>query len=152
MPFSQAKNAGFNIPLAFACSQKDISSAAAFQHTLCNSVMFVFIAVFFQVWAMFVPFKMCPHLVANIGKVRIDGKIVFSIVIHNGTDAFGLSFNRVHHAQFINYPGERWFPIAAFINTLQCLVGGHRVAKFFAAYAGNWVAEQCITPIYLHGY
>lgn len=109
---------------------KDISSAAAFQHTLCNSVMFVFIAVFFQVWAMFVPFKMCPHLVANIRKVRIDGKIVFSIVIHNGTDAFGLSFNRVHHAQFINYPGERWFPIAAFINALQCLVGGHRVAEF----------------------
>ena len=139
-----AKDAGFNISLTFPRSQKNISPASALQHSFGNSGMLGFVPIAGEVRTMQVPLEMRTNLILHIGQIGINGKIRAAVPcggITQRTNPFGLTLNGVHDADLVNDPEKGWFPITAFQNPFQSLIGWYRIAAFFSAYAGDGIAE-----------
>ena len=124
------------------------SSSAAFQHSLGDGVVLVFIPVLRKVRAVLVPLKVGAHLIGNIRQIRIDGKVVFAVAVVDGTDALRLRFNPVQDADIGREPNKCGLPIYAFQNAFERLVRRDGVTALLAAHACNGVTEKCIASGY----
>ena len=82
---SAAKDTRFYVALTFSGSQKDVPSSATLHHTLCNVMVLVLVAVARQFGMILIPFKVRPHLIADLAKIRVVRQIISALYIFEGT-------------------------------------------------------------------
>ena len=120
----------FYISHAFPCAKENISSSTSFNHSLCNVVMLVFVAVMLQLWTVVVPLEMCSYMVANISQIGTIRQVI-STAVMNRTYPSSLRLNAVHDPYSINVPDNCRLPVNAMHNAFQCFVSWYRIAVFF---------------------
>ncbi|OPY85828.1 MAG: hypothetical protein A4E65_00045 [Syntrophorhabdus sp. PtaU1.Bin153] len=140
----RSKGAGFNVCLAFSCTQENIPPPPPLNHSFGNEEMFVLISVLRQVLAMQIPLEVRLDLVLDVCEVCVDRKIITTAVSDRlGTARLCLDF--VHYAHGIDHPGDGRFPIDRADDPFQGFVCGNVVGAFLAANLCQRVGEQSVS-------
>ena len=81
------------------------------------------------------------HLVFHVLQKGVNSQSVAAVPVQRFS-GFALGADGFHHADAVDMPNQRRFPIDAFNDTFNGFVCRHLVAEFFAADFGNRVGKQ----------
>ena len=95
LPFPRRIRRAPHSPDIPSAPKENIAPAAFFDHTLCNFVMLVFVAVPGQLGTVFVPLKMSADPDSGNLSDKCNTKIVPAAVILHGADALYLHSDRI---------------------------------------------------------